>query len=37
MSVDIDISVVNAIRGGEFHPQGGDGAGRIPNKFYLFK
>ena len=35
MSVDIDISVVDAIRGGEFHPQGGDGAGSIPNKFNL--
>ena len=35
MSVDIDISVVDAIRGGELHPQGGDGAGRVPNKFNL--
>ena len=35
MSVDIDISFVDAIRGRVFHAQGGDGAGRIPNKFNL--
>lgn len=35
MCMDIYISVVDAIRGGEFHPQGGDGAGSIPNKFNL--
>lgn len=35
MSVDIDISVVDAIRGGEFHPQGGDVAGTITHKLDL--
>ena len=35
MSVDINISVVNAIRGGEFHPQGCDGAGSLSYKFNL--
>ena len=35
MSVDINISVVDAVRGGKLHPQGSDGAGRIPNKFNL--
>ena len=35
MSVDIDISVVDAIRGREFHAQGGDVAGTITHKLDL--
>ena len=35
MSMNIDISVVDAIRGGEFHPQGGDVAGTITHKLDL--
>ena len=35
MSMDIYISVVDAIRCGEFHPQGCDGAGSLSYKFNL--
>ena len=35
MSVDIDISFVDAIRGREFHAQGGDVAGTITHKLDL--
>jgi hypothetical protein len=35
MRLDINLSVVDAVRGGKLHPQGSDGAGRIPNKFNL--
>ena len=37
MSMDIDISVVDAIRCGEFHPHGGNGEGSIPGSPAKFR